>query len=100
MFGTSAVLAELTCKDWPAGRQQPHRVNAEGLPPALVVGTTGDPATPYQWSQGLAAQLPGGMLLTFEGSGHTAYGRSNACVNDAVDAYLINLKPVPSGTIC
>ncbi|MFI9331251.1 alpha/beta hydrolase [Kitasatospora sp. NPDC052868] len=100
VFGTSAVLAELTCKDWPAGQQQPHRVNAEGLPPALVVGTTGDPATPYQWSQGLAAQLPGGMLLTFKGPGHTAYGRSNACVNDAVDAYLIELKPVPGGTVC
>ncbi|KJY33045.1 alpha/beta hydrolase [Streptomyces sp. NRRL S-495] len=100
VFGTSAVLAELTCKDWPAGQQQPHRVNAEGLPPALVVGTTGDPATPYQWSQGLAAQLPGGMLLTFKGTGHTAYGRSNTCVNDAVDAYLIDLKPVPGGTTC
>ncbi|MEE1783404.1 alpha/beta hydrolase [Streptomyces sp. SP17BM10] len=100
VFGTSAVLAELTCKDWPTGQQQPHRVNAKGLPPALVVGTTGDPATPYPWSQGLAAQLPGGMLLTFKGSGHTAYGRSNACVDDAVDAYLIDLKPVPSGTAC
>ncbi|SOB81357.1 alpha/beta hydrolase fold [Streptomyces sp. 1331.2] len=100
VFGTSAVLAELTCKGWPAGHQQPHRVNAKGLPPALVVGTTGDPATPYQWSQGLADQLPGGMLLTFKGTGHTAYGRSNACVNDAVDAYLIDLKPVPSGKAC
>ncbi|MET8630925.1 alpha/beta hydrolase [Kitasatospora sp. NPDC004669] len=99
-IGASTVLAELTCKDWPAGQQQPHRVHADGLPPVLVVGTTGDPATPYSWSQGLATQLPGGMLLTYKGLGHTAYGRSNACVTDAVDAYLTDLKPVPSGTTC
>ncbi|WP_369778175.1 alpha/beta hydrolase [Streptomyces sp. R33] len=98
-FGTSGVLAELICKDWPAGPQKPHRVQAEGLPPALVVGTTGDPATPYEWSKNLAAQLPGGMLLTFRGPGHTAYGRS-ACVTDAVDAYLLDLKPVPDGKTC
>ncbi|MFI9275305.1 alpha/beta hydrolase [Kitasatospora sp. NPDC052896] len=99
-IGTSTVLAELTCKDWPAGQQQPHRVHADGLPPVLVVGTTGDPATLYPWAQSLAAQLPGGMLLTYNGLGHTAYGRSNACVTDAVDAYLTDLKPVPSGTTC
>ncbi|MGW6688560.1 alpha/beta hydrolase [Streptomyces sp. NPDC054961] len=99
-FGTSTVLAELTCKDWPAGAQKPHRVRAEGLPPALVVGTTGDPATPYEWSKNLAAQLPGGMLLTFRGQGHTAYGRGSACVTDAVDAYLLDLRPVPDGKTC
>ncbi|WP_347878267.1 alpha/beta hydrolase [Streptomyces sp. KS 21] len=44
-------------------------------------------------------QLPGGMLLTFRGPGHTAYGRS-ACVTDAVDAYLLDLKPVPDGKTC
>ncbi|MFE0458308.1 alpha/beta hydrolase [Kitasatospora sp. NPDC058965] len=99
-IGASTVLAELTCKDWPAGQQQPHRVHAVGLPPVLVVGTTGDPATLYPWAQSLAAQLPGGMLLTYKGLGHTAYGRSNACVTDAVDAYLTDLRPVPSGTTC
>ncbi|WP_404961238.1 alpha/beta hydrolase [Streptomyces sp. 147326] len=99
-FGTSNVLAALTCKDWPAGAQKPHRVQAEGLPPVLVVGTTGDPATPYEWSKNLAGQLPGGMLLTFRGPGHTAYGRGSACVTAAVDAYLLDLKPVPDGTTC
>ncbi|MDD9375672.1 alpha/beta hydrolase [Streptomyces sp. ZAF1911] len=99
-FGTAGVLSTLTCKDWPAGQQEPHRVRAEGLPPVLVVGTTGDPATPYQWSESLAAQLPGGMLLTFRGTGHTAYGRSNTCVTDAVDAYLLDLTPVPGGKTC
>jgi hypothetical protein len=65
-----------------------------------VVGTTGDAATPYKDAQSLASQLPGGMLLTYKGLGHTAYGRSNACVSDAVDGYLVDLKPVQPGASC
>ncbi|MET8626806.1 alpha/beta hydrolase [Kitasatospora sp. NPDC004669] len=100
VFGSSGVLADLACRTWPAGPAQPHRVKADGLPPVLVVGTTGDAATPYQDARSLAAQLPGGMLLTYRGLGHTAYGRSNACVTDAVDGYLVDLTPVPTGTAC
>ncbi|MGW2014317.1 alpha/beta hydrolase [Streptomyces sp. NPDC001927] len=99
-YGTTSVLDSLTCKDLPAGTQLPHRVRAEGVPPVLVVGTTGDPATPYEESKSLAAQFPGGMLLTYEGVGHTAYGRGGSCVGDAVDAYLVDLKPVRPGTTC
>ncbi|MGW2378123.1 alpha/beta hydrolase [Kitasatospora sp. NPDC001683] len=99
-FGASTVLAELPCRTWPAGPTAPHRVKADGLPPVLVVGTTGDAATPYEDARSLAAQLPGGMLLTFDGLGHTAYGRSNSCVTNAVDRYLIHLAPVPAGTSC
>jgi pimeloyl-ACP methyl ester carboxylesterase len=54
----------------------------------LVIGTTGDPATPYQQAVSLAKLLSGATLLTFEGEGHTAYG-SNDCVNEYVDEYLL-----------
>ncbi|MEN8651410.1 alpha/beta hydrolase [Streptomyces sp. 21So2-11] len=100
VYGPSSVIDALGCKDWPAGTQKPHTVRAKGVPPVLVVGTTGDPATPYEEAESLAAQFPGGMLLTYEGLGHTAYGRSNACVTDAVDDYLIALKPVRSDATC
>ena len=50
-----------------------RRVTAKGAPPIVVLGTTGDPATPYAWAQSLAGQLPGGVLLTLRGQGHTAY---------------------------
>ncbi|MEU6991174.1 alpha/beta hydrolase [Streptomyces sp. NPDC046465] len=101
VYGTSSVVDELTCKNWPsAGAQRPHRVNAPGVPPVLVVGTTGDPATPYEEAESLAGQFPGGMLLTYEGVGHTAYGRSNACVTHAVDRYLIDLKRVRPRKSC
>ncbi|MEU9703665.1 alpha/beta hydrolase [Streptomyces sp. NPDC047981] len=99
-YGTAAVLDSMVCKGLPAGPGQPHRVRAEGVAPVLVVGTTGDPATPYEEAVSLAAQFPGGMLLTYEGVGHTAYGRGGSCVGDAVDAYLVDLRPVRPGARC
>lgn len=100
VYGTSSVVDELTCATWPTGTQRPHRVDAEGTRSVLVVGTTGDPATPYEEAESLAKQFPGGMLLTYEGVGHTAYGRAGSCVTDAVDAYLIDRKPVRPETTC
>ncbi|MFD3739912.1 MULTISPECIES: alpha/beta hydrolase [unclassified Streptomyces] len=100
VYGTAGVTAELTCRDWPSGGRRPHRVDADGVPPVLVVGTTGDPATPYEESVSLAEQFPEGMLLTYEGLGHTAYGRGDACVTAKVDAYLVKRERVRPGTIC
>ncbi|MFI1223358.1 MULTISPECIES: alpha/beta hydrolase [unclassified Streptomyces] len=99
-YGTSNVTTSLTCKDWPTSTHKPHRVSADGVPPVLVVGTTGDAATPYEEAASLASQFPGGALLTYEGLGHTAYGRSNSCVTRHVDDYLIEPKTVPNGTVC
>jgi homoserine acetyltransferase len=70
----------------------PQKVTARGAGDILVVGTTGDPATPYRWAQNLAAQLEGGHLVTYTGEGHTAYNKSNSCVNDAVDGFLLRGK--------
>ncbi|MFF0333315.1 alpha/beta hydrolase [Streptomyces fimicarius] len=100
VYGTAGVTAELTCRGWPSGGRTPHRVDADGVPPVLVVGTTGDPSTPYAEAVSLAEQFPGGMLLTYEGMGHTAYGRGDACVTEQVDAYLVGLKPVRPGATC
>jgi hypothetical protein len=54
-----------------------------------VIGTTGDPATPYVWAEALAEQLESGHLLTYQGEGHTAYTRGNACVDATVNTYLL-----------
>ncbi|MFJ9688621.1 alpha/beta hydrolase [Streptomyces bacillaris] len=94
------MTAELTCRDWLSGERRPHRVAAEGVPPVLVVGTTGDPSTPYAEAVSLARQFPAGMLLTHEGPGHTAYGRGDVCVTARVDAYLVGLERVGSGATC
>ena len=63
------------------GRGKPGPITAAGSQPILVVGTTRDPATPYEWAQALAAQLDAGHLLTYVGDGHTAYRRGSTCID-------------------
>lgn len=75
-------------------------VTAAGAPPILVVGGTRDPATPYLWSEALAKQLPGAALLTRDGDGHTSFLRGNACIDEAVTAYLVSGTLPTPGTIC
>lgn len=72
---------------------------AEGAWPILVVGTTGDPATPYEWSVALAASLDSAVLYTVEGEGHTAY-LSVDCVEDVVGDYLVDLELPDAGEGC
>ncbi len=90
-----------SCAGWPwtAKETITSLDNARDAAPMLVIGTTGDPATPFHWAQSLAAHL-GAPLLTYEGEGHTAYGRSNQCVMDVVDAYLVNGVVPKDGVTC
>lgn len=89
------------CAQWPVKPvREPAPVSAKGAGPILVIGTTGDPATPYPWAQSLAKQLDSGVLLTFQGNGHTAYGRSGGCIEKAVDAYLLEDKVPEDGLTC
>lgn len=72
---------------------------AEGAAPILVIGTTGDPATPYEWSVELAASLAAAELFTVEGDGHTAF-LSIPCVDDVVIDYLVDLDLPDPGSGC
>ncbi len=95
-FGPYMSYDDLSCTQWPyESTREQAEIHAEGAAPIMVVGTTGDPATPYEWSVALADQLESGVLVTYEGEGHTAYNKSNACVNEAVESYLID-GTVPS----
>lgn len=99
-LGAASAYLGLNCAFWPADAvRQPAPIHAPGAPPILVIGTTGDPATPYAWAQALASQLASGVLLTYEGEGHTAFGGTNSCIDGAVAAYLIDLAAAP-GTRC
>ena len=66
----------------------------------LVIATTYDPATPYRGGLRLVQDLGNARLLTARGDGHTAYHQSSACIDEAVDAYLIDLELPPAGTVC
>jgi pimeloyl-ACP methyl ester carboxylesterase len=100
VFGPLFTWAALSCGVWPVPASlQPHPVRAPGAPPILVVGTTGDPATPQAWAESLAGQLAQGVLVLRQGSEHVAYYYSS-CVRGIVDAYLVDGRLPASGTTC
>jgi pimeloyl-ACP methyl ester carboxylesterase len=100
VFGLLDLYSEMTCSLWPVpATGTAHAITAAGAPPIVVVGSTGDPITPYGWAVSLAHQLRRGVLLTRVGDGHTGYG-SSSCVRDAVDRYLVDLVPPPAGQRC
>ncbi|MFI9170791.1 alpha/beta hydrolase [Streptomyces lincolnensis] len=89
------------CVQWPGEHVSRYdgSFRAKGSAPILVLGTTGDPDTPYKDAVALSRQLDNGRLLTFKAEGHTAFGRS-ACATDAVVNYLVDLKVPARGTTC
>lgn len=92
----------LICEQWPYPvAERPASYSAKGAPTIMVIGTTGDPATPYQQAVALAHEvLAKGFLVTFKGEGHTAYGRSNECVSLAVDDFFISGKLSDNEPVC
>ncbi|MCL7365023.1 alpha/beta hydrolase [Streptomyces ardesiacus] len=101
VFGEGLAWASLNCAYWPVKPTgEPHRIEAAGAAPVVVVGTTRDPATPYRWAQALAGQLSSGRLLTYEGDGHTAYGRGSACIDSAINTYLLTGTAPEDGKRC
>lgn len=101
VIGPYLAWGDQLCVEWPyQAVRTPAKISARGAGDILVIGTTGDPATPYRWSQNLAAQLERGHLITYNGEGHTAYNKSNSCVNDAVDAFLLRGKVPASDPQC
>ncbi|MGO4248143.1 alpha/beta hydrolase [Micrococcaceae bacterium Sec5.1] len=100
-FGAFFAYGGVTCKDWPyKNTRTPAPVDYKGSAPIVVIGTTGDPATPLEWAQSLRKQLENAALVTWEGEGHTAYGRSNSCVSTAVDDYFVDGKLPQDGLQC
>ncbi|MBO1415126.1 alpha/beta hydrolase [Streptomyces sp. FH025] len=94
-------FTEASCKGWPyQSPEKPHTIRAEGAAPILVVGTTGDPATPYSSAETLAKGFAKATLLTLVGEGHGAFGKGNACIDQAMQAYLTEGTMPAEGTRC
>ncbi|MGW0502117.1 alpha/beta hydrolase [Micromonospora sp. NPDC003241] len=99
LFGPALATGLISCTEWPGGTDPYPTGRAAGSPPILVIGTTGDPATPYEQTPALAEMLGVGRVLTWEGEGHTAYPQT-PCITEAVDAYLIDLTLPAEGLRC
>ena len=99
LFGAAIVWGSLPCAYWPVPATA-STVRAAGARPILVVGDLHDPATPYQWAVDLSRDLASGVLLGWNGEGHTSYMEGSSCVDNIVDSYLISLRVPRSGTIC
>lgn len=100
-FGPYQGYGDLACANWPEPNTTARgELRAAGAAPILVVGTTGDPATPYRWAVSLAEQLESGVLLSYEGEGHTAYNGPSSCVNGAVERYLLTGQAPASDPKC
>lgn len=98
-FGRIFAAGLAGCEDWPARGDGPSEpLTAEGAAPLLVTGTTRDPATPLAWAESLADQLSSAVLIRRDGDGHTAYGKKNACVDGAIEGYLVE-GVVPDGPV-
>jgi pimeloyl-ACP methyl ester carboxylesterase len=99
VFGPLLAWGLLGCATWPAlPTRTPAPASDPGAPPILVVGTTGDPVTPYTWAVDLAKELNGGVLLSWQGQSHVASFYS-PCVRAAAQAYLVaGILPTPGAT--
>src|SRR4029453_10144669 len=96
VFGAALATGMLTCTLWPPQRD-PYPIGpAKGAPPIVVVGTKNDPATPYEQTAKLAEMLGVGVVLTWDGDGHTAYPETR-CITKNVNDFLINLVVAPPG---
>lgn len=99
-FGPLNAWGSLGCAFWPIAAQgKAGPLTIKGAPPILLIGSTGDPATPYVWAQEVAQQIPGSRLLTRDGPGHTGYLFSH-CIQRWTNKYLETLALPPVGTVC
>ena len=99
-FGGPAVWGSLPCLYWPVKPEShPSVIHAPLAPTILLVGSTGDPATPYQWAQAVSKQLDHSVLLTRIGNGHIGYF-SSKCVANYVDNYFTSLQLPKKNTTC
>ncbi len=77
-----------------------NKITSIKTAPILVIGTTRDPATPYDWAVGLHKIFTTSKLISLDADGHTGQGRGSACVDNAVDSYLLQGKTPKKNLTC
>jgi pimeloyl-ACP methyl ester carboxylesterase len=101
VFGRVYAWGLTSCDGFtPRSDEKPPIIHARGAQPIVVIGTTRDPATPYRQAVALAHQLDSGVLVSRNGDGHTGYHQGNACVDHAVEGYLVSGVVPANGLSC
>jgi pimeloyl-ACP methyl ester carboxylesterase len=102
LFGRYFANPHIACNGWkfPSKPSTDLNYSTQLNFPALVIGTTGDPATPYQSAVRLANLLNKAALITYEGEGHTVYANNSKCVDAVVDAYLLKGTVPTAPVVC
>ncbi len=103
IFGGFLASSPLGCDPRlpvPPAAEQVGNVRVTAAPPILIVGTTGDPATPYAGAVDLQSRLRRSRLLTLVSTEHAGYGKGIPCVDSNVDNYLLTRRLPPVGLRC
>ncbi|SFB91545.1 alpha/beta hydrolase [Streptomyces aidingensis] len=105
VFGPYLVWAVEGCTGWPVTEESESYeqvgIDATGSAEILLIGTTGDPATPYEGTERMRDALGAGVgvMITYDGEGHGAYG-NDECIDDAVEEYLLAGLIPQDGLVC
>ncbi len=94
-----SFIHSYTCMFWPTSQVTRVAITGAGAGPILVIGTTGDAATPIESTRAMAETLQEGIFIEAEADQHTGYG-SSVCIVDPVDTYLITLEPPSKNLKC
>jgi pimeloyl-ACP methyl ester carboxylesterase len=103
VFGRELAWSLLGCTGWPVEGESEHPdVSAKGSAEILLIGTIGDPATPYEGTASMRDALGTGVAvdITYEGEGHGAYTSGDACIKQAANGYLLDGSVPEAGLTC
>ena len=93
------TTGDYTCVFWPAAIDPRIAITGAGAGPIVVIGTTGDSATPLEGTRNMARVLEDGRLIVVTAEQHTGYS-SDICARRTADAYLIDLVVPDEETNC
>ncbi len=93
------MFSSSLCDALPRSADAPVTITGAGAPPLLVIGNTGDPATPFASTERMAEALGSSVLVAVESNNHGGY-RTNTCIDTTVHRYLIDGTVPSEGTRC
>ena len=100
-LGAFVANNSVICSVWPvAPVAPPPALDAAGAPTVLIVGATGDPATPLAAGRSMQRVLGNARLLVVDGYRHTSFLGGNECVDATVTSYLVDHALPARGARC